>query len=107
MNKIHLNENHEKLCLNLPFVYHLNSFNCCFAPLVALSKLPSPPLVRIILSDEPHFVKILSTENWKRQILLKELVQKIESSGFALRPTVRKSDRVILLQNSFSENLTD
>ena len=31
MNKIHLNENHEKLCLNLPFVYHLNSFNYCSA----------------------------------------------------------------------------
>ena len=66
MNKIHLNENREKLCLNFPFVYHFNSFNCCFAFLVALSKLFSPPLVRILFSDEALFVKILSSENRKR-----------------------------------------
>ncbi len=68
MNNVHLNENHEKLCLNLPFVYYFNSFNCCFASLVALSKLPSPPCLDFIFRRGSFFVKILSAENRKRQI---------------------------------------
>ena len=107
MNKIHLNENHEKLCLNLPFVYHFNSFNCCFASLVASFKtIFTAPCSDFIFRRGSFRQNLIGWKSEKADSA-KRTRQKIERSGFALRTTVRKSDRVILLQNSFSENLTD